>query len=186
MKKKNIYWNIYPDTKSIACGFGIVSFRIFGRRDLITIQNYWYTVFTSYSIDHHIMFIKLYVITLPIFFAIDVVWLSFVAKNFYAQQIGYLMNAHPNLLAALLFYLLFIAGLVVFVITPALSQKSLVYALLYGALFGLVTYATYDLTNLATINHWPLLVTVVDLLWGSFLSASVCVVSYLLALRLGI
>ena len=112
------------------------------------------------------MFLKVYAIALPVFFAIDMVWLGLVAKNFYAKHIGYLMAPTVNWMAAILFYLLFIVGAVVFVITPALEQKSWVYALLFGALFGLLTYATYDLTNLATVKDWPLLVTVVDLLWG--------------------
>lgn len=132
------------------------------------------------------MFLKLYFIALPVFFAIDMVWLGLVAKNFYSKHIGFLMTPNVNWLAAIIFYLLFIAGAVVFVITPALDQKSLMHALLYGALFGLITYATYDLTNLATIKDWPLLVTVIDLIWGMALSAFVSTVSYLIAIRLGV
>jgi len=132
------------------------------------------------------MFIKLYFIALPVFLGIDMVWLTLVAKNFYAKQIGYLMAKNPNLLAALIFYLIFIAGLVVFVISPALEKKLWLSALLMGAFFGLVTYATYDLTNLATIINWPLLVTVVDLIWGMVLSASVSVVSYFIAIKIGL
>jgi uncharacterized membrane protein len=132
------------------------------------------------------MFIKLYFIALPVFFAIDMVWLGLIAKNFYAKQIGFLMKPDVNWVAAIIFYLLFIIGTVVFVITPALEQKTWVHALLYGALFGLITYATYDLTNLATVKDWPLIVTVVDLVWGMVLSASVSIVTYLIAVRLGI
>lgn len=127
------------------------------------------------------MFIKLYAIALPVFFAIDMVWLGLVAKNFYAKQIGFLMKSNINWVAALLFYLLFIGGLVVFVIEPALAKEKWVHAVLLGALFGLITYATYDLTNLATIKDWPLLVTVIDLIWGSVLAASVSVITYLIA-----
>ena len=129
------------------------------------------------------MFIKLYLIALPVFLAIDMVWLTFVAKNFYAKQIGYLMAKNPNLIAALIFYLIFIAGLIVFVITPALDKKMWIQALLAGAFFGLVTYATYDLTNLATIKDWPLIVTIVDLIWGMVLSAAVSVITYFIALK---
>jgi len=127
------------------------------------------------------MFVKLFLIALPVFFAIDMVWLAVVAKNFYQKQIGFLMKPDINWLAAIIFYLLFITGLIIFVITPAMVKQSWVHALLYGALFGLVTYATYDLTNLATVKDWPLLVTVVDLVWGSVLAASVSVITYLIA-----
>jgi len=124
---------------------------------------------------------KLFLIALPVFFAIDMIWLALVAKNFYKEQIGFLMRPDVNWFAAIIFYLLFIAGLITFVISPAVIKQSWVHALLYGALFGLITYATYDLTNLATIKDWPLLVTVVDLIWGSVLAASVSVISYFIA-----
>lgn len=130
------------------------------------------------------MFTKLFLIALPVFFAIDMVWLVLVAKNFYQKQIGFLMRPDINWLAAIIFYLLFITGLIVFVITPAMVKQSWVHALLYGALFGLVTYATYDLTNLATLKDWPLLVTLIDLLWGSVLAASVSVITYWIANRI--
>jgi len=109
------------------------------------------------------------------------IWLVLVAKKFYNRHLGFLMRPDINWYAAGLFYLLFIAGLVVFVISPAVEKHSLLHALLYGALFGLITYATYDLTNLATLRDWPMLVTVVDLLWGMVLSASVSVITYLIA-----
>ncbi len=130
------------------------------------------------------MFLKLYLIALPVFFAIDMVWLGLVAKNFYRQQIGFLMKPDVNWTAAIIFYLLFIGGLVAFVISPAFLKQSWVHALLYGAFFGLVTYATYDLTNLATVKDWPILVTVVDLIWGTVLAASVSVVTYIIAVRI--
>ncbi|MCB8994268.1 MAG: DUF2177 family protein [Bacteroidales bacterium] len=129
------------------------------------------------------MFLKLYLIALPVFFVIDMTWLGFVAKNFYRQQIGFLMKPDVNWTAAIIFYLLFIAGLVSFVISPAIGKGSWIHALVYGAFFGLVTYATYDLTNLATTKDWPLLVTIVDLCWGTVLAASVSVISYFIASR---
>lgn len=132
------------------------------------------------------MFLKLYFIALPVFFAIDMVWLGLVARNFYAKHIGFLMTPNVNWAAAIIFYLLFIVGAVVFVIQPALIQKSWIHALLFGALFGLITYATYDLTNLATVKDWPLIVTIVDLIWGMTLSALVSVISYLIAVRIGL
>jgi len=127
------------------------------------------------------MFIKLFLIALPVFFVIDMVWLAVVAKNFYQQQIGFLMKPNINWVAAIIFYLLFIAGLVVFVISPAVVKHSWVHAILFGALFGLIAYATYDLTNLATMKDWPLLVTIVDLIWGTVLAASISVITYLIA-----
>jgi uncharacterized membrane protein len=132
------------------------------------------------------MFIKLYAIALPVFFAIDMIWLGLVAKNFYRNQIGFLMKSDINWIAAIIFYLLFIVGLVLFVVTPALEKGSWTYALLFGALFGLITYATYDLTNLATLKDWPLLVTIIDLIWGAVLAASVSVVTYFIAHKIGL
>ncbi len=123
-------------------------------------------------------------IALPVFLAIDFVWLTVIAKDFYAKHIGYLMAKNPNLFAALIFYLIFIAGLIVFVITPALDKKMWSQALLFGAFFGLVTYATYDLTNLTTIKDWPLIITIVDLIWGMTLSASVSTIVYFIAVKL--
>lgn len=127
------------------------------------------------------MFIKLYFIALPVFFALDMLWLGLIAKSFYAKQLGFLMRADINWTAAIIFYLLFIAGLVVFVIMPGLEKRSFLHVLMFGALFGLITYATYDLTNLATIKNWPLLVTIVDLAWGTLLAALVSSATYFIA-----
>jgi len=132
------------------------------------------------------MFFKLYAIALPVFFAIDMVWLGILAKNFYRAQIGHLMKPDVNWAAAIIFYLIFIAGLVVFVIAPAMEKGSWTHALLFGALFGLVCYATYDLTNLAVAKDWPLLVTVVDLVWGAVLASSVSTVTYFIVSKLGL
>lgn len=132
------------------------------------------------------MFIKLYSIALPVFFVIDMVWLGLVAKNFYKAQIGALMKTDVNWVAAIIFYLIFVVGLVVFVIQPAIEKESWTHALLLGALFGLITYATYDLTNLAITKDWPLFVTFVDMAWGAVLAASVSTVTYALATKLGL
>lgn len=131
------------------------------------------------------MWFKLYAIALPVFFAIDMLWLGVVARNFYRAQIGSLLKADVNWTAAILFYLVFIGGIVFFVLAPALEKSSWKYALFVGAAFGFITYATYDLTNLATMKDWPLLVTVVDLAWGSVLTGSVSVISYAIARKLG-
>lgn len=131
------------------------------------------------------MFLKLFAIALPVFFAIDMVWLGLVAKDFYRAQVGTLMKSDVNWTAAIIFYLIFIAGLVVFVISPAVEKGSWTHALLFGALFGLVCYATYDLTNLAVAKDWPLLVTIVDLIWGATLATSVSTVTYFIASKIG-
>lgn len=132
------------------------------------------------------MFLKLFAIALPVFFAIDMVWLGLVAKDFYRAQIGTLMKSEVNWTAAIIFYLIFIAGLVVFVISPAMEKGSWTHALLFGVLFGLVCYATYDLTNLAVAKDWPLLVTIVDLAWGAALAASVSTTTYFIASKIGL
>lgn len=132
------------------------------------------------------MFIKLYAIAFPVFIALDMIWLGLVAKNFYQNQIGFMMKGEINWAAAFVFYLLFVLGLVLFVITPAMEKNSWVHALLFGALFGLVTYATYDLSNLATLKDWPLLVTIVDLAWGATLAASVSTASYFIARQVNV
>jgi uncharacterized membrane protein len=122
----------------------------------------------------------LYLVTLVVFFLIDMVWLGAVAKGFYRKHLGAVMSEKIVWPAAILFYLLFIAGLLVFAVRPGLAAGGPVRALLFGALFGLIAYATYDLTNLATMKGWPVVVTFVDLAWGtvlggvvSFISASV-------------
>lgn len=132
------------------------------------------------------MFIKLYLIALPIFFTTDMFWLGLAAKNFYRNQIGFLTKTDVNWTAASIFYLLFIAGLVVFVIAPAIEKGSWTHALLYGALFGLITYATYDLTNLSTLKDWPLLVTLVDMLWGMALASLVSIATFSIAKSIGL
>jgi uncharacterized membrane protein len=132
------------------------------------------------------MFLKLYAIALPVFFAIDMLWLGLVAKNFYKEQIGMLMKPEVNWVAAIIFYLIFVGGMVVFVITPALTKGAWTHAMLMGALFGFVCYATYDLTNLAVAKDWPILVTVVDLIWGAVLAATVSTITYFIATKLGL
>lgn len=132
------------------------------------------------------MFLKLYAIALPVFFAIDILWLGVVAKKFYQSQIGNIMKPDVNWVAAIIFYLIFIAGLVVFVIEPAMEKNSWKQALLLGAFFGFVCYATYDLTNLAVAKDWPLLVTMVDLAWGAVLAASVSTATYFIATKIGL
>ncbi|MDD2680763.1 MAG: DUF2177 family protein [Patescibacteria group bacterium] len=124
------------------------------------------------------MFIKNYLVAFIVFLLIDMTWLVLIANNFYSKHIGFLMKTNVNWVAATIFYLIFIAGVVIFVINPALVKGSWSHALIFGAMFGLVTYATYDLTNLATIKDWPLIITIVDLIWGTVLTASVSIITY--------
>lgn len=123
-------------------------------------------------------FIQLYLVVLAAFFVIDMIWLGVVAKKFYKVQLGAMMARRINWKAAIIFYLLYILGLVFFVVYPALGQGSWFYALWTGAFFGLICYATYDLSNLATLEGWPKKVTYVDLVWGSSLSAVLSVIGF--------
>jgi uncharacterized membrane protein len=124
-------------------------------------------------------YLKLYLCTLLAFFAIDMVWLGLVARGFYRKHLGHLLRPDPSWTAAIVFYLLFVAGLLVFVVVPSLQAGSARKVLILGALFGLITYATYDLTNLATVKDWPLSVTAVDMLWGGVLATSVSYLGFL-------
>lgn len=125
------------------------------------------------------MFIKLFLVAFLVFLLIDLFWLGLIAKKFYRKHLGFLMSKDVNWTAAIVFYIIFIVGIVLFVVLPALEADSFKHALFYGALFGFVTYATYDLTNLATLDKWPVLITIVDLIWGTFLATSVSVVTFL-------
>ena len=124
-------------------------------------------------------YLKLYIVTFVGFMAIDMVWLAVVARGFYREKLGFLLSDQPNWWAAISFYLLFVVGLLVFVIAPGLQTGSLRRTLLLGAFFGLVTYATYDLTNHATIKNWPWIVTLVDMMWGAVLATMVSCLGYL-------
>ena len=124
-------------------------------------------------------YLKLYLVTLIAFFAIDMVWLGFVARTIYRKYLGFLMAPNTNWLAAIIFYLLFILGILVFVVLPGLADNSLKTTLLRAALFGLITYATYDLTNLATVKDWPVVITVIDMAWGMVLSVAVSLISFM-------
>lgn len=129
-------------------------------------------------------FIIRFVVAGALFAIIDGIWLSFVANKFYRSQIGPLLLDKPNLPAAIAFYLVFLVGLVVFVINPAIQSNDWKVALGLGALFGFVTYATYDLTNLATLKGYPLTLTLVDLAWGTVLTASVSAAAFFVLQRI--
>ena len=104
----------------------------------------------------------------------DLLWLGVVAKDFYQGKLGPLMG-EINWIAAIIFYAVFLSGLTFFATYPAATKGTLATALVLGALFGFFTYATYDLTNLATLRSWPLSVTIVDIIWGAFLGGFVAV-----------
>ena len=116
-------------------------------------------------------FLRTYLLTLLTFIALDALWLGLVAPQLYRAQIGHLLAEQVNWPAAVLFYALYVAGMVVFVSGPALRSGDLRQAFIRGALFGFITYATYDLTNLATLRAWPVLITIVDMAWGTTLGA---------------
>lgn len=126
------------------------------------------------------MFLKIYLITIPIFFIVDMIWLGLIAKGLYKKHLGFIMRPQVNWTAAIIFYCLFIVGIIIFAVQPGLQAGSWLKALIYGTLFGFFTYATYDLTNLATLKDWPLLVTVIDIVWGSVLCGVVAAASYLI------
>ncbi len=126
-------------------------------------------------------YIYLYLLTFIIFLAIDFVWLNFIAKNMYSQKIGHLLAENPNLIPALIFYLIFIVGVIVFAVLPGYSNESITKTILLGALFGLLTYSTYDLTNLATLRNWPISVTIIDIIWGTSISTVTSVAGYYIA-----
>jgi uncharacterized membrane protein len=131
-------------------------------------------------------FVKLYLVTVPVFFLIDMLWLGVISKNFYQKKLGFLLSPQVNWTAAIIFYLLFIVGIIIFAVSPGLEANSIQKTLIMGALFGFFTYATYDLSNLATIKDWPLVVTIVDILWGTTLSTLVASASFYLGKLLGI
>ena len=114
---------------------------------------------------------------------IDAVWLSVIANKLYKSQLGPLLLEKPNMVAAVLFYVIFVVGIVVFAVLPAVSAGDWKVALGYGALLGLVTYATYDLTNLATLKGFPLKIVIIDMLWGTVLTATVATLTYLIVNR---
>lgn len=128
-------------------------------------------------------FLIKFLVTFLVFLGIDSVWLLLIAKNFYSKTIGHLMSDKPNLIAALVFYIFYVVGIIVFAINPALKDKSPMTAIQLGAFLGFIAYATYDLTNLATLKNWPVHVTLIDVLWGTLLTGSVSVISYLILKR---
>jgi uncharacterized membrane protein len=135
--------------------------------------------------NNMVEYLKIYGVAFVVFTAIDLVWLGFIANKVYQKYLGFIMRPSPNWGVAILFYLVYLAGLVFFVIDPALTKHSWKFALASGMFFGFITYATYDLTNLATLKDWPILITVIDLIWGSVLCGLVSVITFFVVNRLG-
>jgi uncharacterized membrane protein len=121
-----------------------------------------------------------YVTTLVAFFVVDMVWLGIMAPRYYRPTMGDIALATVNLPAAAAFYVLYPIGLLVFAIYPALKSGSVTTALIYGALFGFFTYASYDLTNLATLRNWTWSLTLIDVAWGTILASASAAITFLL------
>lgn len=111
---------------------------------------------------------------------LDFIWLGYISKKLYQKEIGKLLLGKPNMVPAVIFYLIYIAGVVLFVTSPALNNGSLEYAIFYGFAFGLVAYATYDLTSLAAIRGFSKKVAVIDIVWGALITMTASTVTYLL------
>ncbi len=122
-------------------------------------------------------FIVGYLLTAVVFFAVDLLWLGVLGRGIYQRYLGHLLG-DVNWGAALVFYLLFIVGIFIFAIMPAVDRGSARHAALMGALFGFFTYATYELTNLATLDGWPLGIVFIDIAWGVVLTGSVALAGY--------
>jgi uncharacterized membrane protein len=128
-----------------------------------------------------LFYLKLYALTVPVFFIIDLIWLGVVARGFYQKNLKYILSPNVNWTAAIIFYLMYIAGILIFAVLPGVAKDSVRHAALWGALFGFFTYATYDLTNLALLKDWPLNIVVVDILWGVVLCTVVSTLSFYVA-----
>ena len=128
----------------------------------------------------------LYGISVVVFFAIDFVWLSTATSRIYKPYLGDLLADQPKLGVAAGFYLLYVVGILALAVIPGLQEGSVVGALWRGALFGFLAYATYDLSNLATIRDWPWQVSAIDMVWGTTLNSAVAVASYYAGVWLGL
>lgn len=119
-----------------------------------------------------------YVLTIIVFLIIDLAWLGFIAKDLYKKYLGGFLSDQVNWTAAIIFYFIYVVGISVFAIYPSVNKDSALSAILLGGLFGLFAYATYDLTNLATLKGWPLTIVFIDIAWGAFLTAAVSLSGY--------
>ena len=126
-------------------------------------------------------YIILYITSFLVFLFIDFIWLGFISRNLYKEQIGHLMAENVNFFAAFLFYALFVAAVIILAVLPAARDNDITKALLLALVFGLASYATYDLTNWATLKDWPVKIVIIDMIWGMFISSSTALASYYIA-----
>ncbi|SRR6056297_1601405 len=129
-------------------------------------------------------YFKVYILAFLIFILIDSIWLGFIARDLYRKQIGFLLKEKFDMKVAVIFYLFFIAGLVFFVLNTAIINQSWQYALFAGLFYGFITYATYDITNLATIKDWPVMLTVIDIIWGSLICGTTSIIAYIIVMNI--
>lgn len=129
-------------------------------------------------------FAAIYAIAFGIFLLIDAVWLGVISKNLYKNNIGHLMSENPKLLAALVFYMFFTAVMLYLAFLPGYNDRDLLKVVIYSALFGLVTYGTYDLTNYATLKDFPFKLVVIDMLWGMSITTATSVLTYLISIQI--
>ncbi len=131
-----------------------------------------------------LFYLKLYLLSVPLFFLLDMLWLGVIARDFYRNHLGHLLADRVDWPAAIIFYLLYIAGILLFAVAPGLAAESLRKTAFLGAAFGFFTYATYELTNRATLPNWPMKIVLVDTLWGMVLCTTVAVGAHLIAKQL--
>ena len=125
-------------------------------------------------------FVIKFLVAFAIFMVVDLIWLGVIAKELYKRELGYIMTDNVKWIAAIIFYIIYIVGVVFFVVNPAIEKQSIIYAIFAGAFLGFFAYATYDLTNHATLKDWPLKITIIDLLWGSSVTTIVSTLTYLI------
>lgn len=129
-------------------------------------------------------YVYLYLIVFGIFLIIDLIWLNLIARNLYQKEIGNLLLKNPNILPAFLFYALFIVALLILVLIPGIQSYTLLKTILFGAVFGFITYATYDLTNLATLDGWSIKMTIIDLIWGASVTTLITFLGYIIGSKI--
>ncbi|MCB1422457.1 MAG: DUF2177 family protein [Nitratireductor sp.] len=124
-----------------------------------------------------------YLSTVILFLAVDAIWLGVIARGFYRDQLGHLMLESPRLGLALVFYLFYAVAITVLVVMPAVRNGVWWHAAVYGGILGLAAYGTYDITNMATLREWPAFMSVVDMAWGTVLTAGVASAAWAIACR---
>ncbi|CAN7401496.1 DUF2177 family protein [Caballeronia sp. LjRoot29] len=129
------------------------------------------------------MIVVAFAVTAVVFLVLDAIWLGVISRSLYQREIGGLLLAKPNFVAAAVFYVIYIAGMVYFCVVPGIVEQSALRGLMNGAIFGIVAYATYDLTNLATLKGWSTTLVFVDVAWGAVASAAASAVAVAITTR---